>query len=80
MKPSRRTTMTVEIKPELEGRLVAIAHERSVSLEKVVEEAVVFYLNTLQSESSAWVKATQGSLPNVWPAEDFADWIAPDGR
>ncbi len=72
--------MTVQIKPELESRLVAIAHERSVSLEDVVEEAVVSYLGALENESLAWVKATQGSLANVWPAEDFSDWTPPDGR
>jgi hypothetical protein len=72
--------MTVQIKPELECRLVAIAHERSVSLEDLVEEAVVSYLNALGNESLSWVKATRGALPNVWPAQDFAEWMPPDGR
>ena len=72
--------MTVEIKPEIESRLAAIAHERSMSLAELVEEAVVSYLNALESDSSAWVNATQATLPKVWPAEDFSDWILPDGR
>jgi hypothetical protein len=74
-----RTIMTVEIKPEIESRLAATAHERSMSLNGLVEEAVVSNLNTLESDSSAWVNATQGTLPKIWPAEDFSDWIPPDG-
>jgi predicted transcriptional regulator len=72
--------MTVEIKPEIESQLAAIAHARSLSLEDVVEEALVSYLTTREQDSSAWVKVTQASLANVWPAEDFSDWTPPDGR
>jgi hypothetical protein len=77
---SKGTTMTVQIKPELAYRLAAIAQERSVSLDELVEEAVVSYVNTLESQTSDWVKATQGLLPHVWPNEDFTDWMPPDGR
>jgi len=76
--PFKRTIMTVQIKPELERRLVAIADERSVSLEDLVEAAVVSYLNSLEKESTDWVNATQTSLAKIWPAEDFDDWIPPN--
>ena len=72
--------MMVEIKPELERRLAAVANKRLVPLEELVEEALVSYLNVLESEPLDWVKATLGCLPNAWPAEDFSDWIPPDGR
>jgi hypothetical protein len=72
--------MIVEIKPELERRFQAIAQERSVSLAELVEEAMLSYLKTQQSDPSGWIKTTQGLLPNVWPPEDFTDWMPPDGR
>jgi hypothetical protein len=72
--------MSVDLKPELERRLQAIAHARSLSLAELVEEAMLSYLNTLESEPSSWIKTTQGLLPNVWPREDFTDWMPPDGR
>jgi hypothetical protein len=72
--------MNVELKPELERRLQMIAEKRSQSLSELVEEAMVSYLNTLESESSSWVETTQSLLPVVWPAEDFTEWNPPDGR
>jgi predicted transcriptional regulator len=71
--------MNVELKPELERRLRTIARKRSQSLAELVEEAMVSYLNTLESESSSWVEATQGLLPQVWSAEDVTEWNPPDG-
>jgi predicted transcriptional regulator len=72
--------MNVELKPELERRLQTVADERSQPLSELVEEAMIFYLSALERESSAWVEATQGLLPKVWPEEDFTDWNPPDGR
>ena len=72
--------MNVELKPELERRLQTIAQKRSQSLSELVEEAMVSYLETLESEPSSWVDATQGLLPQVWTAEDFTEWNPPDGR
>jgi predicted transcriptional regulator len=72
--------MNVELKPELERRLQSIAQERSQSLSELVEEAMVSYLNALENESSSWVEATQGLLPQVWSTEDFTEWNPPDGR
>jgi predicted DNA-binding protein len=72
--------MNVELKPELEQRLEMIARERSQPLADLVEEAMLSYLNSLENDPSAWVKATQDLLPKSWPAEDFADWMPPDGR
>jgi hypothetical protein len=77
---SQGTVMTVQIKPELECRLAAITSDRSVSLEQLVEEAIVTYLNTLESGPSVWVNTTQRALSSVWPAEDFSDWLPPDGQ
>ncbi len=59
---------------------MAIARERSVPLEELVEEAVISYPNGLKSESKVWVKATQGSVSDLWPAEDFTDWMAAEDR
>ena len=72
--------MNLELKPELERRLEMIAQERSQPLAELVEEAMLSYLNALESESSAWVKTTRDLLPKVWPAEDFTDWMPPDDR
>ena len=72
--------MNVELKPELEHRLRAIAQGRSQSLSELVEEAMLSYLNTLESESSSWVETTQNLLPQVWSTEDFAEWNPPHGR
>jgi hypothetical protein len=71
--------MNVELKPELERRLQTIAQERSQSLSDLVEEAMLSYLNALESEPSSWVEATQALLPQVWPTEDFTEWNPPDG-
>ena len=71
--------MNVELKPELERRLQTIARERSQSLSDLVEEAMLSYLNALESESSSWVEATQALLPQVWPTEDFTGWNPPGG-
>ena len=49
-------------------------------LEELVEEAVISYPNGLKSESKVWVKATQGSVSDLWPAEDFTDWMAAEDR
>jgi hypothetical protein len=72
--------MNVELKPELEHRLQKVAQERSQPLAELVEEAMISYLDALESESTAWVKATQDLLPKVWPVEDFTDWMPPNGR
>ena len=72
--------MIVELKPELEHRLKAIAEKRSQSLSELVEEGMLSYLNFLENESSSWVETTQRLLPQVWPTEDFAEWNPPDGR
>ena len=72
--------MIVELKPELENRLKAIAEKRSQSLSELVEEGMLSYLNVLENESSSWVETTQGLLPRVWPVEDFTEWNPPDGR
>lgn len=72
--------MNVELKPEIERRLEAIARERSRPVAELVEEAMISYLDAVESGSSSWVEATQGLLPRVWPAEDFAEWNPPDGR
>ena len=72
--------MIVELKPELEHRLKAIAEKRSQSLTELVEEGMLSYLNVLENESSSWVETTQRLLPQVWPTEDFAEWNPPDGR
>jgi hypothetical protein len=70
--------MNVEIKPELEHRLRAIAQERSQSLSELVEEGMLSYLSVIERESSAWVEATHKLLPRVWPAENFKEWNPPD--
>jgi predicted transcriptional regulator len=67
--------MNVELKPELEHRLERIAQERAQPVTELVEEAILAYLNSLESEASTWVKATQDLLPQVWPVEDFTDWM-----
>ena len=67
--------MNVELKPELERRLERIAQERSQPLAELVEEAMLSYLNSLESEASAWAEAIQDLLPRAWPAEDFTDWM-----
>jgi predicted DNA-binding protein len=72
--------MNVELKPELEHRLQAVADERSQPLAELVEEAMVFYLNALEAEPASWVNVTQEMLPRVWPAEGFSEWNPPDGR
>jgi predicted transcriptional regulator len=72
--------VNVELKPELERRLQSIAEKRSQSLSELVEEAMLSYLGTLESESSSWVNATENLLPQVWSAEDFSEWNPPDGR
>ncbi len=72
--------MNVELKPELERRLQAIAQKRSQPLSEVVEEAMLSYLNALESEPSSWVETTRSLLPQVWSTEDFAEWNPPDGR
>jgi uncharacterized protein (DUF433 family) len=33
----------------------------------------------LERDSSSWVEATQGLLPQVWPTEDVTGWNPPDG-
>ncbi len=72
--------MNVELKPELEHRLQAIAQKRSQSLSELVEEAMLSYLNALESEPSSWVETTQSLLSQVWSAEDFTEWNPPHGR
>ena len=72
--------MNVELKPELEHRLQAIARERSQSLSELIEEGMLSYLNALEGEPSSWVETTQRLLPQVWPMEDFTEWTPPDGR
>lgn len=72
--------MNVELKPELEHRLEMIAQERSQPLPELVEEAILSYLNSLESEASAWVKATQDLLPKAWPTDDFTDWLPLENR
>jgi predicted transcriptional regulator len=72
--------MNVELDPELERRLLVIARKRSQSLSKLVEEAMLSYLDAVESESSTWVATTQGLLPQVWPAEEFSEWNPPHGR
>ena len=72
--------MIVELKPELEHRLKAIAEKRSQSVSELVEEGMLSYLNVLENESSSWVETTQSLLPQVWPKEDFSEWNPPDGR
>ena len=69
--------MNVKLKPELERRLQAIAQNRSQPLSEVVEEAMLSYLNALESEPSSWVETTRSLLPQVWSTEDFADGILP---
>jgi predicted transcriptional regulator len=71
--------MNVEIKPELEQRLRAIAQERSESVSELIERAMTEYLDAIETESSTWVQATQRSIANVWPIEDFTEWGPPDG-
>jgi hypothetical protein len=70
--------MNLELKPELEQRLQTIAQKRSQSLSELVEEAMLSYLRTGESESSSWVKATQSLLPRIWSAADFMEWTPPD--
>ncbi len=72
--------MNVELKPDLEHRLERIAQERLLTLAGLVEEAMIAYLDSLESDSSAWVKATQELLPKAWPADDFTDWNPLDSR
>ena len=72
--------MNVELDPELERRLLTIAQKRSQSLSELVEEAMLSYLDVVESESSSWVATTQSLLPQVWPAEDFSGWNPPHGR
>ena len=72
--------MYVELKPELEHRLVTVARERSQSVSDLVEEAMLCYLSALESDASSWVATTQGLLPRVWPKEDFTEWVPLDGR
>jgi hypothetical protein len=72
--------MNVELKPELEHRLQAVAQKRSQSLSELVEEGMLSYLSELERESSSWVETTQSLLPQVWPTEDFTEWNPPDGR
>jgi hypothetical protein len=69
--------MNIEIKPELERRLQTIAQDRSQTLSELVEEAMVYYLDALEGESSSWVATTQGLLPGAWSREDFSEW-SPD--
>ncbi len=72
--------MNVEIDPELERRFLTVAQKRSQSLSKLVEEAMLSYLEAVESESSSWVAATQGLLPQLWPPEDFSEWNPPHSR
>jgi predicted DNA-binding protein len=72
--------MNVELKPELERRLQAIAQKRSRSLSELVEEAMLAYLDAMENDSQSWVETTQSLLPHVWPTEDFTGWNPPDGR
>ena len=72
--------MNVELKPELERRLLAIAQKRSQPLSDIVEEALLSYLNAVESVPSSWVETTQNPLPQVWPSEDFAEWNPPHDR
>jgi hypothetical protein len=70
--------MNVELKPELENRLRAVAQKRSQSLSELVEEGMPSYLDILESESSAWVETAQSLLPRIWPAEDLREWNPPN--
>jgi predicted transcriptional regulator len=72
--------MDVQLDPELERRLRTAAQRRSKSVSQLIEEAMISYLDAVESEPSSWVEATQSVLPKVWPAEDFSDWNPPDGR
>ncbi len=72
--------MNVELKPELEHRLRAIAEKRSQSLSELVEEGMLSYLNVLESDPSSWVETTQNLLPQMWRVEDFREWNPPDAR
>jgi predicted DNA-binding protein len=63
--------MNVEIKPELEQRLLAIAEERSQSVSELIERAMTAYVEAVEGEASIWVQATQRGISKVWPAEDF---------
>jgi predicted transcriptional regulator len=72
--------MNLELQPELERRLRAIAQKRSQSLSELVEEGLRSYLEAIESESSTWVETTQNILGQVWTTEDFRDWNPPDGR
>ena len=72
--------MNIDLKPELERRLNRLSHRRSRPAGELVEEAITSYLDSWENEPSAWVKVTQERLPEVWPAEEFTDWIPPHGR
>lgn len=72
--------MSVELKPELEDRLRNLAERRSRTLPDLVEEAVTSYLEALDDEPTAIVRATARLIPRVWPREDFSDWSPPDAR
>ena len=69
--------MNVELKPELGHRLQEVAKKRSQSLSELVEEAMLSYLNALESEPTSWVQTTQDLLPQVWSADDFTEWNPP---
>jgi hypothetical protein len=72
--------MNVDLRPEIEDRLSKLAQQSSRSVPDLVEEAIAFYLDTWEHEPSAWVKVTQEHLPDVWPTEDFSDWMPPRDR
>ena len=69
--------MTVEIRPEIESKLMELARRRNQSVESLVGDILVAVVTPDSDEPGDWVQATQRHLPQVWPAEDFSSWQPP---
>ena len=71
--------MQIDLSPALEHKIAEIARQRAVPTAKLVEEVLACFLESLRDEPAAWVKAAGQRLPQVWPVENFADWMPPRG-
>jgi predicted DNA-binding protein len=71
--------MTIQLSPDLECRLAAVAAQRAVPVSEVVSEIVTRYLEHLPDDPLAWVQGTTQGLKVVWPAEDYSELKRPQG-
>jgi hypothetical protein len=70
--------MTIDIRDELKQRLDAEAARRALPVADLISEVLKDYVDSLDANGAAWVRATQSQLAHVWPTADFSSWRRPN--